>query len=251
MKLVLLVFTIICFSFWANAQSKDLHGVVFEKGSSTRISKAQISNPKYQLVSQSDGLGLFTIQSAIGDTLKISKAGFTDQILIVSSFQDLIIQLSKPIQLAEVNVTAQSKKQELDEIKKQYRGKGSFYGGKPPPLAYIFSPITALYELIGKTPGQARRFNNYYSRELQESEIDRRFNSYTVKPLTLYEGKDLQNFLLLYRPPFDQLQQWSDYDLVNYIKKSAIAFDAAGRPAAQILPKLPKAPDLSDKKLKY
>lgn len=246
-KLAGLSIIFVCFSFQANAQRKSIQGVIFEKSSSIRVSKAKITNLTNDLVSQSDGLGVFMISSSIGDSLKISKEGYTDQNIIVSSYQDLIIKLSKPIQLSVVKVVGQSKKQELDEIKKQYRRKGSYYAGKPPLLSYIFTPLTALYELVGKTPGQAKRFNRYYTRELQQSEIDRRFNSYTVKPLTGYEGKDLQNFIETYRPSFEQIATWADYDLVNYIKKSAIAFETAGRPSAPSLPKLPKAPDLSEK----
>ena len=163
-----------------------------------------------------------------------------DLTIILSSDRDLVIHLAKTIQLEEVNITAQTKKQELDEIKNQYRKKGSYYGGKPPLLSYIFTPITALYELLGKTPGQARRFNRYYYMELEQSEIDRRFNFYTIKPLTNYQGKDLQNFLDIYRPRYEQLSKWNDYDLLNYIKQSATAFEAAGRPTATVLPPLQK-----------
>ncbi len=232
------------------AQSNDIKGAIFEKGTSHRVSQARISNINHPFISQSDGLGLFTIKASVGDTLTISKEGFADLSVIVSSYKDLIIQLPKPIQLDEVKVVGQSKKQELDEVKKEYRNKGSYYEGKPPFLTFLFKPLTALYEVFGKTPGQARRFNKYYYRELQQTEIDQRFNSYTVKPYTKYEGKDLQNFIETYRPTYDQVLKWGDYDFINYIRKSALSFEAAGRPA-NTLPKLPKAPDLSEKHLKY
>ena len=231
-------------SMQLNAQSIDVSGVIFQKGSSIRISGAQIVNLKSKTLILSNGMGVFKQSAFIGDTLNITKEGYADFQVVISSNRDLVIQLAKSVQLEEVNVTAQTKKQELDEIRSQYRKKGSYYGGKPPLLSYIFTPITALYELIGKTPGQARRFNRYYFRELEQSEIDRRFNSFKVKPLTDYEGKDLQNFLDTYRPSYELLSKWTDYDLVKYIKQSAIAFDVAGRPAAVALPPLQKDLDL-------
>ncbi len=250
MKPVCLAIIFISLFFQAKAQINDVKGVIFEKGSSHRVPQARISNISHPFISKSDGLGLFIIKASIGDTLKVSKEGFTDMSVIVSSYQDLIIQLAKPIELEEVKVIGQSKKQELDDIKKQYRKKGSYYGGKPPLLSYIFTPITALYELFGKTPGQARRFNKYYYRELQQTEIDKRFNAYKVKSLTRYEGKDLQNFMDTYRPGYGQISGWAEYDLIHYIRKSAIAFEAAGRPVPNNLPKLPQAPDLSEKVIK-
>lgn len=227
------------------AQNGNIQGVIFEAGTSIRVPRADISNSSHQITSRTDGMGVFLIPASIGDTLKISKEGFSDQSIVVSSLKDMAIHLLKPIRLNQVTITGQSKKQELDEIKREYRRKGSYHAGKPPLLSYVFTPLTAIYELIGKTPGQARRFNQFYSRELQDTEIDRRFNASTVKPLTLYEGKDLQNFLETYRPAFSELSGWADYDLVKYIRESATAFEAAGKPAPEALPKLPKAPDLS------
>ncbi|NEU10475.1 hypothetical protein GZH53_19270 [Flavihumibacter sp. R14] len=246
MKPVLTALLFISITFQVKAQDM-IRGVLFEKGSSLRVANATITNLKKKVFSQTDGLGAFSINASTGDTLKITKAGFMEQTVVISSFTDLIIHLARPVQLSEVRVTGQSKKQELDEVKRQYRRKGSYYAGKPPLLSYIFTPLTALYELVGKTPGQARRFNRYYSREIQESEIDRRFNPYTVKILTGYEGADLQNFVQTYRPNFEQVITWADYDLVNYIKRSVLTFESAGRPAARALPPLPRAPDLREK----
>ena len=246
MKPALIAIIIICLSFPANAQNL-IKGVIFQKGTSSRVAGATIQNLRHAITSRSNGLGEFNISVAIGDTLSISKSGFLQQKIVVSSLKDQVVQLAKTVQLSEVTVTGQSKKQELDEIKREYRRKGSYYAGRPPLLSYIFTPLTALYELVGKTPGQARRFNRYYSRELQQSEIDRRFNAYTVSALTGYEGADLRNFVETYRPQFEQIVVWADYDMVNYIKKSVISFESAGRPAPASLPPLPKAPDLREK----
>lgn len=233
------------------AQTTEISGVVFEKGSAKRVAKARILNKTSNLFAETNGLGLFQIVAAAGDSIIITRTGFSDQLILITSGNDLVIQLARPIQLAEVKITGQTEKQELDEIKREYRRKGSYHAGKPPLLAYIFTPLTAIYELVGKTPGQARRFNSYYSREVQQSEIDRRFNPSTIQPITAFEGRDLQNFIQIYRPAFQDMAGWGDYDLVKYIRTSALAFEAAGRPAAQALPKLPKAPDLTEKVLKY
>jgi hypothetical protein len=251
MKLTLLSFLIICLSGQLSAQTVEISGVIFEKGSSKRVSRAKITNVRNQVRAESDGLGLFTISAAIGDTLKVSKENYSDQSVIITTSNDFVIQLVRPILLSEVKISGQTKKQELDEVKKQYRKKGSYYSGKPPLLAYIFTPLTALYELVGKTPGQARRFNSFYSREVQQAEIDRKFNATMIQGLTAYSGKDLDNFMQIYRPAYQDLTVWGNYDLINYVRKSALAFESAGRPAGPSLPKLPRAPDLSEKVLKF
>ena len=235
-----------------SAQDGAVQGLIMDWSGSSRVSNASITNKNSRQVRLSSDLGLFRISAAIGDTLLISKAGYSDLVLVLPSFEDLVLKMQAIINLSQVTVHGQSKKQELDELREQYRNKGSYYAGKPPLLAYIFQPLTALYELIGKTPGQARRFNAFYMTELQQTEIDRRFNTYTIGSITGLQGNDLKNFMVVYRPGFESLSRWDEYALIIYVKRSLITFNSSGRPKGLLsLPPLPKAPDLSEKTLKY
>lgn len=249
-RLPLILCSCFLIAFGANAQESLISGVLFNKSSTQRVSNAIILNRRTQASAMSNNLGLFQIRAAVGDTLRISKSGYIETDITVLPVQDVVIQMQPVIEIDEVTVTGQSKKQEMDEVRNQYRKQGSYHAGKPPLLSFIFNPLTAVYELIGKTPGRARRFNNYYYRELEQLEIDRRFNEAKVKELTNFGGEDLRNFMDTYRPQYQELSRWEEYGLVNYIQTSARAFDAAGRPPATDLPPLPKAPDLSDKPLK-
>ncbi len=234
------------------AQQNSVHGLIMERSGASRIAGVNILNKRSGISTFSNELGLFRIAASVGDTLSISKSGYSDLILPLLELSDKVLMLQAVISLSEVKVLGQSKKQELDEVRDQYRKKGSYYAGKPPLLAYFFRPLTALYELIGKTPAQARRFNAYYTKELQESEIDRRFSAYAITKVTGLEGNDLKNFMILYRPDYQNVSKFDEYAMINYIKKSHQLFNDAGRPKAiRSLPPLPKAPDLSEKNLKY
>lgn len=257
MKALLIIF-VFCLTMiglpvgFAQAQQSSVQGLVMEKSFSSKISGVSILNKRLGVSTKSNELGLFRIEASPGDTLSLSKPGYADLIVPILELSDKVLILQAVIQLSEVRIEAQSKKQELDEVRAQYRKKGSYYAGKPPFLAYFFRPLTALYELIGKTPGQARRFNAYYTRELQESEIDRRFNSFAISKVTGLAGNDLTNFMQLYRPEYQSFAAWDEYALIKYIKKSLLIFNNAGRPKAiKSLPPLPKAPDLTEKNLKY
>jgi hypothetical protein len=255
MKFFSKLFIICTALFWSAsgfAQETAVQGLVMEKSGASRISSVAVLNNKTGVKTLSNELGLFRIKAAVGDTLTLSKSGYMDLMKVVASTTDLVLQMQRVIELGEVRVTGQSKQQELDELKAQYRKKGSYYGGKPPLLSYIFSPITALYELVGKTPGQARRFNLYYRKELEQSEIDRRFNSAAVSKVTGLTGADLKNFMVIYRPDYENLSQMDEYGMIKYLKRSLDTFNNSGRPKGLLsLPALPKAPDLSEKNLKY
>lgn len=201
-------------------QEFTLSGVVFENGAKIRIALAEISNLRNKYSVGSNDIGLFQIKVAFGDTLIISKRGFSSQQLVVTSNKDAIVYLNRGNTLDEVTVIGQTKKQALDQIKKEFKNKGSFYGGKPPLLSFIFSPLTALYELFGKTPKNARRFNNYYVVEMQQTHIDGFFNKSIINEHTGLQGKALENFMVNYRPDYEKAKNWTPYDGIKWINDS-------------------------------
>ena len=198
-----------------------LTGVVFEKGTNIRIALAEVTNKRNKYAVGSNDLGLFTIKALIGDTLIFTKRNFSQLMLTVTSSKDVIIDLMRDANiLNEVTVYGQTKKQELAAIQKDFRNKGSFYAGKPPLLSFIFSPLTAFYELFGKTPRNARRFNNLYVSEIQNNQVDQLFNKSTINQNTGLEGKELENFMVNYRPDYNKAKNWNVYDATKWIKDS-------------------------------
>lgn len=218
----LFIFTaFLAFAFSASAQEDfKLNGVIMVKGSTTRVALAEITNLRTKFTVGSNDLGLFQIKASVGDTLLIIKRTFSDVQQVVLSNRDMIVYVDMGTTLSEVNIRGQSKKSELDQIKQDYRDKGSFYAGKPPLLSYIFAPITALYELFGKTPKNARRFGKFYNTELQQTTIDGFFNETLIQKNTELSGKELENFMLNYRPDYSKSKNWTEYDAVKYIKDS-------------------------------
>ncbi|MNY31774.1 hypothetical protein D3C86_1659490 [compost metagenome] len=156
----------------------------------------------------------------VGDTLLIIKMNFSDAQTVVSDNKDIRVSLVGGQMLKEVNITGQTKKQELDELKRDYKNKGSFYQGKPPFLSFLFKPLTAVYELFGRTPKNARRFGRYYETELQQTHIDGLFSESLIQSNTDLKGKDLEKFMLDYRPEYEKSKNWAQYDAIKYIRDS-------------------------------
>lgn len=237
-------FLIMCFLFslgfhsLALAQQIEFQGAVMDYQDGKRIAGAQIINLNTNETILSNAMGVFSIQGKEGDTLRVSKADYTELETILQGVSDVIIRLKGSYQLNEVNVYGQSKKDQLGDVMDDFRRKGNYYNGKPPPLAYVLSPISALYGLFGKTPKNARRFQSYVNVELEQSVVDRKFNINLVQASTDLSGEDLVNFMDLYRPSFHQAEKWNEYDARSYIKRSFDNFEARGRPSAPKLPKI-------------
>ena len=233
-RLVISLFTL-CFLHFAPcssllAQDFKLNGVVFDKESKQRVALAEISNKRNKYSVGSNDIGIFTVKASIGDTLIIIKRGFNDQEVVVKSASDLIIYLNRGISLKTVEIKGESKKQTLDAIKRDFKNKGSFYAGKPSFLSFLFTPLTAIYELVGRTPKNARRFSRYYVTEMQQSHIDAFFNKSIISSNTGLTGKALDNFMINYRPDYEQSRNWNTYDGLKWIKESYKKYsDTAGK----------------------
>ncbi len=220
----ILIFFLIC-CFWGLSlkaqQEFTLTGAIFEKGTKLRVVLAEITNKRNKYSVGSNDMGIFEIKVAVGDTLVINKRGFNDLTVVVPTTKDIVVNLVRAENmLNEVVVYGETKKQSLDAIKKDFKNKGSFYAGKPPFLSFLFTPLTALYELFGRTPKNARRFNNYYNTEIQQTHIDAFFNKSIINKRTGLEGKQLEDFMLNYRPDYERAKNWTEYDGNKWIKDS-------------------------------
>lgn len=206
-----------------------LKGVLMELGNNSRVVGGQLYNKRTTYTTSTNSLGIFEIKAAIGDTIQIYQREYSDSTIIVSAATDLIIKLRRSQMLREVNINGIAKKQELTDMKQEYRNKGAFYSGKPPVLSFLFKPLTALYETFGRTPKNARRFGRYYETEMQQTLIDGLFNETIIQENTDLKGDDLENFMINYRPEYEKAQNWARYDAIKYIKEAYKTFKEAAK----------------------
>lgn len=218
--LVFLLFFVASIASVSAQQEFILKGAILEKGTKTRVAAAQIINKRTGLSVLSSDFGLFQIKAVPGDSLLVIKMEYSDGIAVAQPGKDLIVYLDRGTTLKEVNITGQTKRQELNDIKRDFRNKGSFYQGKPPFLSFLFKPLTAVYELLGRTPKNARRFGRYYETEMEQTLIDGFFNESIIQNNTDLKGDILEKYMLDYRPEYEKAKNWTEYDAIKYIRES-------------------------------
>nr|WP_294901372.1 carboxypeptidase-like regulatory domain-containing protein [uncultured Pedobacter sp.] len=220
----LLAFTLL-FAVPTYAQQRFLlKGLVFEKGSTNRVEDAKVQIKNSAIFTKTDEWGNFELEVSIGDTLLFSKSNYENAEKGIGVKQNLVVYLNKAIALNEVVVKEQSKSRQQQEILDGYRSKGVFYKGDPPILAYIFTPLTALHELLGTDANNARKFGNYIERENAQSAVDLHFNEAVIHKSIKIPNSDLVEFMYLYRPKPEEVTYWNYYDDMNYVKKSYAEF---------------------------
>lgn len=231
--LIAFLINVFCFIFFASAQQATIKGVLYKRISSEKLAQVFITNMKTKGVAISDNLGGFSITASVGDTLLFTKTGFTPQKQEASNY-GMVVYMQPEVQLGEVRIVGQTRKQELSEIMSNYRKKGLYFDGKPPATIFLpigGSPLTGLRELFSKDAKNLRRFAAYSKREGEAAEVDKRYNRPLVMRVTgLTEGDSttVTKFMEYYRPSFEDLKAWADYDLIKKIKSQYEYFKKNG-----------------------
>lgn len=220
----------------AQKQEFVLKGVVLKSGSNQRISRVLVANLNNSAIVTTDDLGIFQIKCSKGDSLLFRQKDYADQKVGIITENTLMVYLQSVINLNQVDIKGIAKKQELQQVMKEYHSQGIYSNGKPSVASAILSPLNGLYDLLGSGPKQARRFQRFSSNELERAEVDRRFNKAMVGKITGLKDEELTKFVESYKPSYPDLKGWNDYDLINYIKKSFKDYQENGlRPGLQKL----------------
>jgi len=197
-----------------------IHGVVSKKLSGDRVAQVVVHNLKTNALMMSDELGWFTIKASVGDTLLFTKEDFTDQKIVVLNGSDMPVYMQPVIKLNTVTVQGETKKQELKDVMKDYNRKGVYYNGDPPLLSILMNPLNDLHLLFGKDAADLRRFKLYSKDEMEASEVDRRYTVTLVKKVTNAPDTTVKKFMEYYRPSYEDLKVWNDYDLMKKVKRT-------------------------------
>ncbi len=213
-----LLFTFFCGG--VNAQSVlSVTGITFQKASQQRVGGVTVGNLSKRTIAKSDDFGVFKIDAAIGDTLIFSKTLYTSQDIIVLNNNALYVYMQPIVTLDEVTINDRSTKQDLLATMDNYKRTGQY--SKPGVIGSILSPATGLYSLFGKGPARARRFEKFTKRELEEIEIEKKYNRDIVKQIVPEITKeDLDAFMTLYKPSYDQIRVWAHYDVIKFVQTS-------------------------------
>lgn len=227
--LIYRVFAFLLFTFAVKAVNAQklftVTGVTFTSGNQARIAQVVINNINRRTISRSDDRGVFSIQAASGDTLLFNNPRFTPQKIVVYNDNLLSVYLRPVVVLEEVTVNDMSTRQELAATMDNYRKKIPLGTTRPGVGSYLFSPVSGLSNLFGKSASNARRFERFSKREMEDVEIEKRYNKGVIKKVIAdISEEDLTAFMLAFKPSYDQIKIWADYDIIKYIQDSYAYF---------------------------
>ena len=225
----IIVAVFLCLPVFCFSQQKEIsiNVIIYRQNTSERIAQAVITDMKNQVIMMSDELGGFTIKTAIGDTLLFNKTGYAPLKQVVTSPADIVVYMQPIVVLQGVTIKSESSKQELKDVITTYRSKGLYFDGKPPLSLFSSfggSPFTGFYELFSRDAANERHFIKFSKEENEAIAVDSRYTRALVKRVTNLPDDDVIKFMQQYRPSYEDMKEWNDYELISHIKKYLVYY---------------------------
>ncbi|MVN23336.1 peptidase associated/transthyretin-like domain-containing protein [Mucilaginibacter arboris] len=189
-----------------------LKGTVYEGKASHKLSNVFIRDINSKEIALTDNSGNFSIRTAINHTLIFSSPGYISDTLYLVDLKPKRVELSfQGISLNQVNITSTRTFNPREEYPDVYE-KSKF----------ALSPS----RIFGKEAKDARRLKRYFDREADERKIDSIFNPVYVSSVVPLKGRELEDFMTMYRPSLSFLQKTPHSSLTLYINDSYKKFMA-------------------------
>jgi hypothetical protein len=219
-----IILLLILASVSANGQGL-LKGSVYESGTTNKMADVFIRDANTKQLTITDKQGNFSVRTEAGHILIFDCPGYvSDTLYVVDLTQKKITMQTQTIALREVSISST---------------RANFDPHKEYPEIYEKSKVYPLSPTtwFGKDAKDARRLKKYFEHEQQQRRIDQVFNRAYVGSIVPLKGRELENFMMLYRPTYAFVTGNSTQSIAIYINDSYKKYLALP-PEKRMLPKL-------------
>ena len=208
-------------------------GVVRDKETGQPVRAATVTAGSQRTVTDASGRFGIAGFTQFPVTLSVSHIGYQPASLVLYAPPDSVLSISlvsKAIGLSEVLITApRDPIKDSLHLREEYADQFDFKPIKPLESVAI-SPIgiainlNMLYASLSREQKQAKRLKAVLIRNEQEGYVDRRFTKALILEQTNISDTEIDIFHWFFKPTYDQMVGFSDYDLLMYIREKYADF---------------------------
>ena len=210
------------FAYFGASKAQTLKGVVMDIGSSKPIAQVEVRNLRSNSFVETDGAGNFTIEVKTNELLSFHYPGYRVDSLVVTDHDSRRVYLTPLANfniLEDVEITEWSDAQ-LDEQMEIAKQQGKIvdtpFGG-----GIAISPS----RLFGKDAKEARSRHELLIAEKHDRAIMRKFDPLLISSITPLKGRDLELFIVKYKPSYEFVQKSDEEQIRLYIMDSFKEFN--------------------------
>ncbi len=199
-----------------------MEGRVFDRTTHQPMPNVNIVNTFTERGMTTDSTGLFRIEVQPGHLITFSRIGYKIVRIRIAGSELPYYQigmLEGAFDIPEVEILGNNYR--LDSIEKRETYKWAIEHYKLEGMDVLQHPFDAL----SKRNRQIWAFQKHYQYFEQEKFITFVFNEKLIRQLTgLSDSAELLLYQQRYRPSYEQIKAWSEYEFYNYIKQTGKAF---------------------------
>ena len=206
------------------AQEFAIKGLAVEAIGGKPIANMSIENIYNRTGTITDSAGSWALPVKRGELLEFRKLGYkTTRVRIppgdVPPYFRILVEKGA-FELDEVTIKDRFRSYQADSARYAETFKAPLNVGRMSGAQTFNDPFTAL----SKSRRQAWAFQEEYEKWEKIRYVDYTFSDRTVELITGLKGDSLQGYRRQFRPPYEALRSWKEYELFRYIKTTAAIF---------------------------
>ena len=207
-------------------KAQTLEGIVMELGNSRPIQQVEIKNLTTETTVESNASGEFKIEAETNDLLTFGYPGYRLDTLVVVDYEVKRVYMT-PLEnfniLEDVEITDLSDAQLEEEIRIARERGRSVHTAQGGGIA--ISPS----RLFGREAKDARNRHDLLLAERENRVINSKFNEAVITPITPLKGRDLDLFIVKFKPSYEFVEQSDEEQIRLYIMDSYKEFKNMGQ----------------------
>jgi hypothetical protein len=243
MRFLLLI--LIAIASFTDVQSQIwITGKVYDSTRMVAIPFVKVTSAK-GVITYTDSLGRYGLTVDKKDSIHFTYRGKSTNYFPVSSIRypagfDISLQVTVQDRyqtLKEVVVIGKSYKQDSIENREKYKSVFEFEGGGLQVTSQgNLDPISLINAFKFRRNKSMRSFRNRLIEEEQEKFVTSRFTKPLVRQITGMNDRDIDRFMLLWRPPYELVAFAEEYEFHQYILDASRYFKRGILPRRNTIP---------------
>ncbi len=216
-----------------HAQGQHIEGIVYDKQTREIIRGTSIMLGDMHTITGTDGRFILPLPTAFPTTITATHIGYESTSITLMASPDTLLHIyliSKTIGLDEVAVLGRRNRiQDSLRMREEFAGQFNFERVKVWD-AVMISPVgvainlNMLFAVFSREQRQSKRLKAALIRDEKEDYVDSRFTKALVREQTNLSDEELTVFHWYFRPSFEQLVDFTEYDLLMYIREKYCDF---------------------------
>src|SRR5690606_35212338 len=198
-------------------KAQTLKGIVMELDSSKPIQQVEVKNLRTEMIVETTASGEFEIEAVVNDLLTFGYPGYRLDTLLVVDDEVKRVYMTP---LEDVNILEADEITGLSDVQLEEEIRIARERGRSLHTAQGGGIAISPSRLFGREAKEARKRYELLLEEKENRVVNSKFNEAIITPITPLKGRDLDLFIVKFRPSYEFVEKSDEEQMRLYIMDS-------------------------------